>query len=270
MDITYYEQSLSKQYRGSADAEERWDAKAQHFNQAQKGERTPFVVRVIESLEKRGALTGASVLDIGGGSGRYAIPFASRAAHVTITDISANMLSLAKKNAEEAGLGNLSYDKMEWEKADLEALGWNEAFDLAFASMCPAIRSPQGLRNMIASSRKACQINQFIHDTDTLTQHLEEALDLRRPFDPHNDRDSVQAIFNILWLQKYTPELTYIRQTEHLSLSVDEAWWQYSPRFGQAAQDNGVDLKTLIEEQAREGVVQVTGETTLAMTHWNV
>ncbi|MEA3283712.1 MAG: class I SAM-dependent methyltransferase [Synergistota bacterium] len=199
MDKSLHEQMLSKNYHGSSKAEENWDAKANHFNMSQRKDRSGFAKKVVKVLEERGLLAGAKVVDIGGGSGRYAIPLAAHADHVTVTDISSNMLDLAKSNAESLGLDNLSYVKTDWESVDISDLSWSKGFDLAFASMCPAVRSPGGLRKMIAVSKGFCLINQFIVGVDTMADYFRKTLDIKRSYDPHNDRETVQALFNLLW-----------------------------------------------------------------------
>lgn len=270
MDKSLYEQMLSKNYHGSSKAEESWDAKANHFNMSQRKDRSGFAERVVKVLEERGLLAGAKVVDIGGGSGRYAIPLAAHADHVTVTDISSNMLDLAKSNAESLGLDNLSYVKTDWESVDLSNLNWSKGFDLAFASMCPAVRSPEGLRKMIAVSKGFCLINQFIVGVDTMADYFRKTLDIKRSYDPHNDRETVQALFNLLWLEGYEPEITYLRQEEEVSYEVDEAFERYAGRYEDMARSKGFDLRDLIEDYAVQGTVQVSSKATLSMLLWKV
>jgi SAM-dependent methyltransferase len=54
---------------------------------------------IIEELELK---AGASILDIGCGSGRHAIELARRGFNLTGVDISSGMLAMARKNAKEA------------------------------------------------------------------------------------------------------------------------------------------------------------------------
>ncbi|MCA9601836.1 MAG: class I SAM-dependent methyltransferase [Myxococcales bacterium] len=49
------------------------------------------------------------VLDIGGGAGRFAIPVARRAAHVTLVDVSEALLRVARQRASEAGIRNVEF-----------------------------------------------------------------------------------------------------------------------------------------------------------------
>lgn len=265
-----YEQMLASRNNGIKDAEAMWDARATQFNRAQQQERSGFAERVTAALNARNLLSGARILDIGGGGGRYAIPFAAYAEHVTATDISANMLEIAKDNAERAALDNLSYVKLDWTGADLSALGWEHSFDLAFASMCPAIRSHEGLRRMSEVSRGFCLINQFINDRDSLAAYIIKALGITRAYDPHNDRETVQAIFNLLWLKGYEPEITYLRREEEVALIVEEAVQQYAGRYGEQAQAQGVNLETLMAEYIMQQGPVVNTASTLAMILWKV
>lgn len=50
---------------------------------------------------------GKRILDVGGGQGQLALYLASLGHHVTVIDISEEMLELAKTRADEAGLSDL-------------------------------------------------------------------------------------------------------------------------------------------------------------------
>ncbi len=271
MDKLFYEQMLLKNSKGAEDAEQKWDKRAEDFNLSQQKDQSGFAVTVAAILKERGILSGARILDIGGGSGRYAIPFAAQAKDVTVTDISANMLELARKNAQREGLNNLSYVKLNWADADLSELGWRKNFDLSFASMCPAIRSPEGLGKMLEASRGFCLINQFISGSDTLADYLLKKLNVNHSYDPHNDRDTVQAFFNLLWLEGYEPEIFYLRRDETFSYTVKEAYGRYAGRYAEMAQNEGVDLEELITQYAAgQDVFAVSSKTTMAMILWAV
>jgi len=270
MDKSFYEQLLEKNHRGGGAAEAAWDARAKHFSQSQQTDRSGLAEKVTAILKEKDILTGAEVLDIGGGSGRYAIPFAVRAEQVTVTDISGNMLEMAKENAQKAGLTNLEYIKLDWAEADLAALGWEKRFNLAFASMCPAIRCAEGLRKMIAASKGFCLIDQFIYTEDSLASYLTNELGVQKTYDPHNDRDTVQAVFNLLWLDGYEPEVTYLRQHVEDIYAAEEATERYAGKYAQIALQHGMDLSALIAGYAVQKSLKINSETTLAMILWKV
>jgi S-adenosylmethionine-dependent methyltransferase len=76
-------------------AEEEWGRLDRH--------RTEFAV-TLRALEDYLPPSPASILDIGGGPGRYSIELAARGYSVTLLDVSRESLRLAKEKAEEEGV----------------------------------------------------------------------------------------------------------------------------------------------------------------------
>jgi SAM-dependent methyltransferase len=66
--------------------------------------------------------TGAekTVLDVGGGAGRYALPLALHSQHVTVVEPSPSMTSALADVSREAGISNVSAVESKWEDADVE------------------------------------------------------------------------------------------------------------------------------------------------------
>ena len=62
--------------------------------------------------------TNAEVLDVGGGAGRYALPLATRARHVTVVEPSADSVEVLTARAAEAGLTNVTAINEPWEDAE--------------------------------------------------------------------------------------------------------------------------------------------------------
>lgn len=261
MDRSIFEEML-KSPKDFSEVEVLWDSRAEAFNKRQQSEKTDFVDAVMTLLEQKNILQGADVLDVGGGSGRYSVPFASSAKSVSVTDISNNMLALNKENALKAGLENLEYHKMDWSNADIKSLGWEKTFDLVFSSMCPAVHSISGLKNMSLASRGYCLLNQFIKDTDSVSEYLMKKLNIKKHDNPHNDRDGAQAFFNLLWLEGYEPEIHYIRQNQETEISEKEAVSIYSQRFQEAS--------SLLAPLVNHHKIKVTKEITSALILWKV
>lgn len=61
---------------------------------------------------------GATVLDVGGGAGRFALPLATRAAHVTVVEPSADSCETLQSRAADAGLSNITVINESWEDAE--------------------------------------------------------------------------------------------------------------------------------------------------------
>jgi SAM-dependent methyltransferase len=269
MNAQYYE-SLFKKHPHRHNDEDMWNSRAERFYESQKKNGTKSSDKVIRKMLDKGLLENEEILDIGGGTGRYAVPFAGYAKEVTIIDISGKMLQFAKEYAKSDKRNNLKYIKMGWEEADLNLLGWEKRFDLVFASMCGAVKSIDGIRKMSNASRKWCQINQLIEMTDSVAERLMCDLEIEPSYDPHNDRDAVQGIFNLLWLEGYEPEVTYIKHSDKELLSIDQAMQKYNNRFGKAASDKNLNLEQIFREYAQGNSIETQNRTTLSMISWKV
>ena len=62
-----------------------------------------------------------TILDVGGGAGRFALPLATRAKHVTVVEPSEEAVGMLQERAAEAGLSNITVITERWEDADVEA-----------------------------------------------------------------------------------------------------------------------------------------------------
>ena len=61
-----------------------------------------------------------TVLDVGGGAGRYALPLALRCKHVTVVEPSPSMVAQLNEGAREAGIENVSAVEAGWGEAEVE------------------------------------------------------------------------------------------------------------------------------------------------------
>ena len=88
-----------------------WDKRAAAYHQATRDESgsAEWELEVMEIT------SGDTVLDMGAGTGRLAVPIARTAAHVTALDPSAGMLSVLKGRMAAAGHTNYSCVQMRWE-----------------------------------------------------------------------------------------------------------------------------------------------------------
>jgi SAM-dependent methyltransferase len=61
-----------------------------------------------------------TVLDVGGGAGRYAIPLASRAKHVTVVEPSGGSVEELESIASERGIANITVIQSDWDTTKVE------------------------------------------------------------------------------------------------------------------------------------------------------
>ena len=102
---------------GELDTVEYWNRRAESFNRNLGGERAREMVQKLTDMFRIGPDT--TILDIGAGAGRLAVPLARIAGKVTAIEPSSGMLGLLVRNAEDAGLDNITGIMKRWE--DIEA-----------------------------------------------------------------------------------------------------------------------------------------------------
>lgn len=269
MDVEYYESLLKKPQGNHCGHKKSWDSRAKMFNHSQK-HGINSSKKVTDILYKKGLLLDSDVLDIGGGTGRYAIPFSKHAKEVILTDISPQMLEHAKKNAVNEKCHNIKFVQTDWYDTNLTALNWEKRFDLVFASMCPAVRSKEGINKISSASKGWCIINQLVEMKDSLTEHVMKSLNIApSPFDPHNDREAVQAFFNLLWADGFTPEIQYLRESKTQVLSANDALSHCSWKLGRMLKDKNTDLEELIKDFSSNGNITIEYKINLCMISWN-
>jgi ubiquinone/menaquinone biosynthesis C-methylase UbiE len=120
----------------------RFERDAQSFDAIYRLERSPFwrwvnttlrkavFERYIITFERAGDVTGKEILDVGCGSGVYAVDFARRGARRVVgVDFSGNMLELARQEAERHQVA----DRCEFIQADFLELDLEDKFDISIA-----------------------------------------------------------------------------------------------------------------------------------------
>jgi SAM-dependent methyltransferase len=101
--------------RGDVVYEDMWSTLAQRFRDDPRRTNDPIVNFLASWLTPE-----STVLDVGGGAGRYALPLALRSKHVTVVDPSPSMIDALKESAKEAEIENVSAVEAGWEEAQVE------------------------------------------------------------------------------------------------------------------------------------------------------
>jgi len=100
---------------GDNDTVEYWNRRAESFNRNARDGRGELIVdRLVKLFGIDGTTT---VLDIGAGTGRLAIPIAKVAKSVTAVEPSSGMMEFLKRNARQMKIENISYVQKRWGEA---------------------------------------------------------------------------------------------------------------------------------------------------------
>lgn len=142
----------------------KWDAFAPEYVATQQESQLPLVATIQQVLQANNLLQGKTLADIGGGAGRFAIPFAKLARQVTIYDFSAVMLQYAMQLAQQQQIANLTTCHQALSTLLTAA---QPVADVVFANMLPTLLPAQLLafshlaRQTVVLSRITAQTDDF-------------------------------------------------------------------------------------------------------------
>lgn len=184
----------------------------------------------LQLLQERGMFDSRSeVLDVGCGTGSYALALAGRCNQVTGVDFSPEMIRIAGEKAAEHSVSNVVFRCGDWAELELESLGSEGRFDLVFAHMTPAVQSADTFLKLSGASRGWCAVSKPTHRTDPVSDAVRELVGITGPRET-GDQDICYA-FSLLWQDGLLPELRYERQHWHMRKTPQEAAGLYVNRM---------------------------------------
>jgi SAM-dependent methyltransferase len=212
--------------RNEPDDSSAWDARADEYSR-----RTEVSEYAREFIDKLGPAPGASIFDMGSGSGTLAIPLAQLGHEVTCGDFSQGMRVVLADKAAAAGVADrISLHEMSWED-DWQAAGVApKSADIAVAS-----------RSIM------------VHDLAVALKKLESvardrvAITISTRFGPREQREVGDILYGVPYLPDYiyalnilfdmgrSPELSYIdsyKQSEGQSRLIRWAFVVWSVALG--------------------------------------
>ena len=132
-----------------------------------------------------------TVLDIGAGTGHFAIPFARAARSVTAVEPSPDMAALLRKNAAAEGLTNIRLVDCGWEDAQVQP------HDVAFCShaMYSSLDLVEFVRKMESTAR-VCFLVMRMPAHDGVMRQLSARI-LGQPYDSPNFWVGYNALYNM-------------------------------------------------------------------------
>lgn len=241
-----------------------WDHLARREHSGVQEDREP-VRRVLDALESAGLLgAGTEVLDVGAGSGAYAIPMARRCKRVTALDMSLESLRLLEERAQESRLNNLETRCGMWEDYDDD-----RRYDLVFSAMCPAICDVESLARMEALSASSCALLTIGKGSRSELRSALRPLLTDQPLTGLSP--DVIYIFNLLYAQGKLPELRFFSFAGQTSMPLEEAmdtYRTYYSIFGLVGERVEAMIRGYLESIAEDGICTDHVKTNLALMTW--
>ncbi|WP_125706405.1 class I SAM-dependent methyltransferase [Lacticaseibacillus daqingensis] len=178
-----------------------WDDFAPTYAAVQRESRLPIEQDVTAALAARWPLTGWTVADVAGGTGRYARPLAAHAQQVTLIDWSAGMLKEAQHALSD--LPNVHYRQADWRTLPAAPLA-----DLVFVSQLPTLTAAQ-LPRLTGLARHAVALNVQSAACNSLLVAMAAALGLPVPVTPQADPQHVATLQAALPVAAETRTFSY-------------------------------------------------------------
>lgn len=143
-----------------------WDRRARNYHRATKD----TIARDTLFLKLRGEVTSqTTLLDVGAGTGRFALALAPRVKHVFAVEPNVSMLNYLRQDALTQGINNISYISSTWQDAptDLRA-------DIVLCShvLYPLWDIDTFLLKLRAATQRVCYIYMRAMHLDALTAFL--------------------------------------------------------------------------------------------------
>ncbi len=110
----HHEQAERAQRSSAGAAEDFWEPFEAHFRADPQRRDDPLLDRL-----RKEVTAATTLLDVGGGAGRYALPLALQAEHVTVVEPSSSMVAWLRRSATDAGIENISVVQRAWEEAQV-------------------------------------------------------------------------------------------------------------------------------------------------------
>lgn len=210
----------------------------------------------------------ARVLDLGCGTGHYALLWSRWAAEVQAFDLSPKMIELARANAARSGI-KIDFSVLDWRRAEPARLGWHKRFDLSFACRTPAICDRPTLEKMLAVTKGFGVLVGLAEQKSALKDELNEIIERDR--ESFQAARSVYSAFNLLWLMGYLPEVSYFKQHWTESLTLEEALAlqnRYLEQAGPLTEDESRVLRNFLESKLTGGIITEEVEAVSAVIIW--
>lgn len=213
----------------------------------------------------------SAVLDVGCGTGSYALALAPQCQKIVGIDLSPKMIGIAARKATEAKVKNVQFHCMDWHELDLEKAGFEKKFDLVIAHMTPAVQSADTFQKLSLASKGWCVLSKPTRRTDPVSDHVKKLVGITEKRES-SDMDILYA-FELLWLQGLQPRFEYEQQRWNMKKTLQEAYGLYINRvktYRNITDAKEQKIKSYLTSIMKGGVICEDVDTTVTTLYWHV
>ncbi len=198
-----------------------WDKAALSYNTDNREISSRGMKKSIDIFKKNDCFfPGIKILEIGCGTGLFAMALAEQGARVTAIDFSSGMLKRFKNDMPANLEKKIELMHMDWKDTDINKMGWKNKFDLVIAFMSPAVSKPDALFKMMDASNNACAIKGWAAKRNhPLLDGLWEKI-MGNTLD--DKPQSLIIKFNLLFSMGFFPELSCDKISWEQNISIKE------------------------------------------------
>ncbi|MBO4872299.1 MAG: class I SAM-dependent methyltransferase [Lachnospiraceae bacterium] len=256
-----------------------WDRAAAEFQRTFELGINPYIRACLAFWEEKGMIfPGCRVLDVGCGVGKYGTLLAARGCDVTLTDISEEMLSFARKNMAAISAPCRIFC-CDFDEADTEAEVFFPRFDFCFSTMSPAVHDQNTLRKLSTLSRGWCFVAGFVSSDAVLRRQIREAIGFAEPAQKaevpvRREHTTMEELKETVKALGFAPEMITVpydwadrRTVKEQAALMRERYWKELPEADEWEQKALAFLKTVAEA---DGTVSDEVRTEVAWLSWRV
>ncbi len=236
-----------------------WEMKAKKYPLPfDEGSLLKTTKNIMAIVKKRGVvLSGRRILDIGCGTGTFALPLAHEAAWVTGLDISETMLAMFNELVVKYNIHNVDAVHASWKDFDISAHGFEKAFDIVLTAMSMAVMDKDDLTRMERCSKEWCiYVGWGNKRRNTLMEEVfnEHGMALRPP-------PGTKTMVELLSKMNRQPSLDFIETSWDWEGTADEAFEDIAGHVeleGYGITPKPKIIRDIIERYAQNNVVRHT------------
>ena len=222
---------------------------------------------MLQFLINEKALTAEDcVLDIGAGSGRYALEFAKLCQSVTAIDMNEASLSVIRQYAEEIGLNNITTLPKAWEEYEAD-----DRFDFVFSSMCPAVCNVDEILKMEnMCNRTCCLVAVGRGSYEKVRQDIMKLLPIQKISGMTTE---AAQYYNILYLMGRQVNVKTYSQHYEYEQTLEGLLAQYPAYFKIFGVDESVSEKVITvyyDSYSENGVLKDECQLNYSLLYWNI
>nr|WP_246583111.1 class I SAM-dependent methyltransferase [Clostridium simiarum] len=228
--------------------------------------------RFLQLLEQNQMFDGNSlVLDVGCGTGSYALALSDRCKKVIGVDLSPRMIEIAKEKAQKENVTNIEFYCADWHNMDLIQEGFEKKYNLVFAHMTPAVQSASTFLKLSQASRDWCVLSQPTRRIDPVLDAVKKLVGISGEME--NSDVNILYAFGLLWQQGLSPRFEYEQQRWNMKRNLEEAYGLYVnalKTYRDISLEEEQKIIRYLQSVIKDGMICEDVDTMITTLYWQV